>query len=254
MMDLVFFDTHITLGGFPELPIPYRQSFATARERLAECGIAGGLMEHRQSWENEPAFGHELLKKELAGTTGFRPLWNMLPLQKGMRDEAGELAVQMRGAEVAGALLMPGCCSFSPEEWCSGPLYEMLEVMRMPLFVRMNSGEMEYDTLARLLASHPGLPVILRHLFYQADLFLYPLMDRYENLYVETCGYKPFDGIRALSRAFGCKRLIFGSNYPYESPGAAVAQLLLSDLPPEDIVLIAGKNMLHLMGDINYDL
>ena len=254
MIDIVFYDAHITLGMFPAMPCEYEQDFVTATKRLNDCGIFSGLMEHRQSWENTPGFGHSLLDRELTGQSGFRPVWNMLPFDKNDNNIIREFGKKMIDAKVAGALLLPGPCSFSPDEWCAGSLYSLLEDMRMPLFIKMNAGDIDFNMLSKILANHPRLPVILRNVSYQADHMLYPLMNAHANIFVETCGYKTFDGIGALCKEFGCERLIFGSNYPYESPGSAIAQLLLSDLPPDDIAMLAGKNMLNIVEGINYDI
>jgi len=135
-----------------------------------------------------------------------------------------------------------------------GAMYELLEAMRMPLFVKMSTKDVEFAHINQTIGNHPKLPVILRELSYQADRMLYPLLDAHENLFVESFGYKTFDGVTTLCREFGSKRLIFGGNYPYESPGAAVGQLLMADLSREDIENIAGKNMLGLIGGINYDV
>jgi predicted TIM-barrel fold metal-dependent hydrolase len=252
MPEIVFFDTNITLGKFPALPIQYDIDFETARQRLGSCGITSGLMQHRQSWENEPDFGHMLLEKELTGKTGFRPIWNMLPLHYGTKRTLAETISAMSCAKVAGVVLHPGLNSFIVDEWCAGSLFSLLEEIRMPLFIEMNAGDIAFRELETILRCHPGLPVIIRNTSYQVDFMIYPLLEMYNNVYIETCGYKTLDGISTLCREFGAKRLIFGSNYPYESPGGAVTQLLLSGLPPEDISKIASENMLELIDAIKY--
>jgi len=253
MDDVFFFDSHVTIGRFPELPENYSHGFQSAKARLGECGIEGGMVEHVQSRANGPELGHRLLREEIGGQERFRPIWNMLPIRRGIGVKKAA-ASEMKEMGVSGVALVPEACAFSPEEWCCGPLYDMLEEMRMPLFVNVCAGGMDFGTLDKVLANHPGIPVILRDLSYQADSFLYPLMERHENLRADSGGYKTFDGISSLSDEFGWGRLVFGSDYPRSSPGAAVTQLLLSGLPAEGIAAIAGKNMTELIEGVDYDI
>jgi predicted TIM-barrel fold metal-dependent hydrolase len=159
----------------------------------------------------------------------------------------------MKAHGVKAALLYPAAQGFSPAPWCAGALYELLEAMRLPTFVRYNPSDLSWNDLHDLLATHPRLPVILRGVSYGIDRTLYALLDACPNLHVETAKYLPFRGLEEIVRRFGAARLVFGSEAPFLSPGAAVAPILTAAITDAERRAIAAGNLRRLLGGITYD-
>ena len=119
------------------------------------------------------------------------PVWAVLPFTTNEQGTPDDL----RGAEIRrrkGVLLYPAAQGFTNAAWCAGTLYDLLEAMRMPTFVRFNPQDFTWTELHDLLAAHPRLPVILRGVSYAMDRILYALLERCANLSVETAKYLPF--------------------------------------------------------------
>jgi len=72
------------------------------------------------------------------------------------------------------------------------------------------------NDLRTLLGENKNLPVILETSLKQCmfNRFYFPLMEEFENLYLEVSGMLLMDQIEHYIEKFGSQRLIFGSNYP----------------------------------------
>jgi hypothetical protein len=258
MPDIEFFDAHVAIGPrkviFPGQDRPSADAFP----RLAECGITAALVHHNAAVEDNPVTGNAMLMETLRGPgiqglNDVHPVWAVLPFTTNEQGSSDELRRALKAAGVKGVLLYPAAQGFSPAPWCSGTLYELLEAIRMPTFVRFNPQDFTWNELHDLLAAHPRLPVILRGVSYAIDRVLYALLERFPNLSVETAKYLPFRGIEEVVRRFGPGRLVFGSEAPYLSPGAAVAPILSAAITDTDKRAIAAGNLRRLVGGITYE-
>jgi hypothetical protein len=258
MPDIEFFDANVAIGPrkviFPGQDWPPGDVFP----RLAECGITASLVHHTAAVEDNPVTGNALLMdalrgQEIAGVKDVHPVWAVLPFTTNEQGAPDELRGALKSAGVKGVLLYPAAQGFSNAAWCAGTLYDLLEGMRMPTFVRFNPQDFTWNELHDLLTAHPRLPVILREVSYAIDRTLYALLERFPNLGVETAKYLPFRGIEEIVRRFGAGRLVFGSEAPFLSPGAAVAPVLTAAISDADKRAIAAGNLRRLVGDIGYE-
>ncbi len=253
MERLRFFDAHVAVGPRRVTSWGQEGDAAGVFARLRECGIHEALVYHTAAVEHHPAVGNREIIAELNGIPGAWPVWAMLPFSTGELGDRQGLRSAMKDRGVKGALLYPAEHVYSGAEWCCGDLYEMLESMRMPVFTRFAPADFSWSDLATLLADHPDLPVILRNVNYQVDRNAYRMLEKFLNLRIETARYLVFRGIEEIVRLFGASRLIFGSEAPLLSPGAAVTPILEAAVSGEDKERIAGGNLRTLIQGIRYD-
>jgi predicted TIM-barrel fold metal-dependent hydrolase len=148
------------------------------------------------------------------------------------------------------ARLYPRAHSYSLGDWCAGELLEDLAEFRIPVLIEL--AQLEWDELARLLAAYPGLPIILLATSYRVNRFLYPLWEKFDNLYLETATYQIMRGIEDVCRRFGPERLVFGTGLPLLDAGGPIAQITYAELPEEHKKLIAGGTLARLLGLDNW--
>lgn len=258
MPDIEFFDAHVALG--PRKVVFPGQDWVPADlcPRLAECGITAALVHHTAAVEDNPVTGNDLLTEALRdpalhGLRELHPAWAVLPFSTREQGSPDDLRRRLKANGVKAALLYPAAQGFSAAPWCAGALYDLLEAMRLPTFVRANPPDFTWSELHDLLAAHPRLPVILRGVSYAIDRTLYALLEACPNLHVETAKYLPFRGIEEIVRRFGAARLVFGSEAPFLSPGAAVAPILTAAIDDAARRAIAAGNLRRLVGGIAYD-
>lgn len=109
------------------------------------------------------------------------------------------------------------------------------------------------DDLKILLSEHKELPVILETSLKQCmfNRFYFPLLEEFENLYLEISGMLLMDQIEHYVGKFGSERLVFGSNFPNKSPEVNTIRLESADIDKSSKENIAGKNISRLMDKIS---
>jgi hypothetical protein len=245
---LTFFDAYCGLGQLSH-PI-LGQEFASADEllrELAHAQIGEALVYNPASYEYDPATGNAQLNEAIAGHPNLHPCWVLLPPGTGEMPPPAELldSMQQQGVRAARLCPSPARNNFSLAEWCSGALLAALAAAHVPLF--LDQSEVSWGEIAGLLARYPDLPLVLTGVSYRLDRYLYPLWETHANLYVELSGYQGLLAVEAVVRRFGPERLLFGTNLPTYTPGAAVTMLQYADIPEADKQLIAAGNLRRLL-------
>ena len=239
-----YFDCNAAVGMLGGGPPGVGLAAPALAERIIRYGISGALVCSTASLEYNPREANRLLAGEIAAYDNFWPLYSLTP-DEGALEEAAALLPERPFA----ALLLPDRDhhNFSLREWCAGPLLAALEHRRIPVFLRpAPSG---WEEVAPLLEAHPRLAVAVTHTGYRADRYIYPLARRHPRLFVETSTYVGHRQLEEFARTFGAARLLFGTNLPYYTPGAAIAVLAYARLGDEERARVAGVNLRELMGE-----
>ena len=79
---------------------------------------------------------------------------------------------------------------------------------------------------------------------------LFPLLEQYPNLYIETSYYVVHRGIELICRHFGAERLLFGTGLPQRAPGPAITALSYSQISDQERALIASGNLRRLLAEV----
>ena len=243
-MKLDFYDCNAQVGRYGS-PIP--ESYFTGRElldHLAPMNILRALVFHALSKELHPAEGNPAVLEEVKGLP-LTPCWVAMPHYTGEVAPPAEFVQQMREAGVKAVRLFPNLHAYSLSDWCAGELLEELERNRVPVF--MEVAQASYDAIACALKSHPDLRLTLLQTSYRCDRYLFPLMERYQHLSIETGGYVVSGGIEEICRRFGASRLLFGTGAPFYEPGAAVSPITYADITDTDKQVIAARNLERLL-------
>lgn len=145
---------------------------------------------------------------------------------------------RFRGIKVHGFEAMP------TREIC-----ETARIFRLPIFVDVISRPEVIDMLA---PQYPDVNFIVGHLGSYTDDWrahqqvVYQLV-RYPNVYADTSTVRRFDYmVEAIKRA-GPRKLIFGSDGPWNHPGVELHKIRLLGLPKRQEALILGENVLRLI-------
>jgi predicted TIM-barrel fold metal-dependent hydrolase len=131
--------------------------------------------------------------------------------------------------------------SFSLREWNSGMLINALAEARVPLMLDVEV--VSWDDIIRLIKQHPRLPIICTNVSYRHNRFLYPIFEKYENIYIEISRFYGAGVIEDIVKRFGPHPVLFGSNMPQYTGTAPVAMITYADISLEDKEAIAGENL-----------
>jgi hypothetical protein len=138
--------------------------------------------------------------------------------------------------------------NFSPSTWCSGDLLEGLQERSILTLIARE--DIEWDFLATLLQNFPRLPILLLETGYRADRYLFPLLNRHANLYIDTSTYLAHRQLESFVDQFGPGQLIYGSRLPLYTPGTTLAVLATARISDEAKLAIAGGTLRQLLGRV----
>jgi hypothetical protein len=250
MAKLSFFDCNTSVGrfGYPHLlDIPD----AAGLEREMEiAGIEEALVYHAVAREGHPPLGNALLLDEIAGHANLYPVWVLLPHHTGEMAHPDTLISELREKSVRAVRLYPSRAQhgFTLADWCAGQLLDCLDAARLPLL--LDTEVVQWEEVFRLLSKYSRLPIVMANCSYRHNRFLYPLWERFDNLYVETSRFMGGGAIEDVVRRFGSQRVLFGTNMPQYTGTATVARLTYADISWDDKQAIASGNLKRLLEEL----
>jgi len=126
---------------------------------------------------------------------------------------------------------------------------ETARAFRLPVFVDVVSRPEVIDMLA---PQYPDVNFIVGHLGSYTDDWrahqqvVYQIA-RYANVYADTSTVRRFDYIVEAVKRAGSRKLVFGSDGPWNHPGVELHKIRLLGLPEDQEALVLGGNILRLM-------
>ncbi len=247
--------------------IRYFDSFAFAGKRMGElqnyihsvddiasemrrCGIHGALLTHTLSREYDPVVGNELLLKEIGGRKNFAPCFVVRP------DDLGEfppVEKYLDGHDIRAVRLYPKTQMYGFDDFTCGKIFDNLEHREIPLFIEggrrfvPSFNQASIEELDRVCSAHPKLRIVLQGSRWDGMREVFFLMKKHANIMLEFSSQQVNRGFEFFVRHFGAKRLIFGTQFPVMSIGAARTFLDYADIKDDERRLIASVNLAELL-------
>jgi predicted TIM-barrel fold metal-dependent hydrolase len=249
-MEFEFFDANCMIGARAGRQPGGLASVAEVVGELARAGVRRALVYHALAREWAPSYGNAELANVLKRHPHLTGCWVAAPGAGDQDPAVRPFAERLLGAGCRAARLFPdqGAHRYGLSDAGLGALLGPLAAHRIPTFI--DAPAPEWAALDRLLSDHPGLPVVLVGIGSRDAGQLFPLLARWSNLSVETSNLAAGGGIEELCGRYGPRRLLFGSGAPQGSIGAAVARVLVAELPVEAKAAIAGGNLERLIGGV----
>ncbi|MFC1650518.1 amidohydrolase family protein [Candidatus Latescibacterota bacterium] len=249
MAKLAYFDCNCCIGRVAH---PLLNDISDVPGLIREMDIAGveeALVFHTLARDSDPVSGNRMLLGEIAGNERLFPVWVVLPHYTGEMPPPDRLLREMDTNGVKAVRMYPtkDSQSFSLSDWNSGMLLGALEEAGVPLMLDIEI--VWWESIAEILKTHPGLPLIVMDANYRHNRFTYPLFEKYENFHIELSRHFGAGIIEDIVERFGSGRLLFGTNMPQYTGTAAVSLLTYSDISHEDKEKIAGGNLRGLIGE-----
>jgi len=210
--------------------------------------IMAAVVSHAVAREYSCDYGNRRLLREIGDDPQFVPQWVLLPHHTDEMPPAPELVQEMLSLGVRTARIMPKTHGFGTSEYIIGPLLSELERHRIPIFI--DKAEIELPEMVRLCQAHPLLPVVMCGQGWGGGRMLYPALAQAPNLHLETWAYQEHRAYEVFVRQFGSDRLLFGTDLPHRSPGAARMMCNYEDISEDARYKIAGGNMLRLLQNV----
>ena len=222
--------------------------------------IKHALVSHAICESSGPFPGNELLLSEIEGFERFVPCWVLLPEHTGELGDMKALMKRMAEANVRAVKMYPVKHYFNLSEWCVGSLVSELERRRVPLLMDFDivhysdaQRRIQWDQIYELCKNHQDLPIILLRVGMNVNRNLFPLLGRFENIFMDISYYQANDGIETICEAFGAHHLLFGTGLPIFSSAAPISMLMYSGISHEEKRMIGGLNLRKLLDQVSME-
>jgi len=242
---LSFFDCNCLVGRRITRDEKEPYTLAQLEGDLDYFGIAEALVTYNLSKEYDPAIGNARLLKDIRRKPRLRGCFAFMPGGTGEQGPVADALDAMLKAGVRAVRLYPKLQSFQLDEWCAGDLLEALEGRGIPLFIDLE--QTDWREIVGVCERHRSLPVIVLSTGYRVSRVLYPLFERHPNLHVDTSMYCPHRGMEDVCKRFGAERLLFGTKWPFHTPGPAITHIAYAEISASDKRKIAGDNLRRLL-------
>ena len=253
---MYFFDCFCEIGPRNETDraVPWR--IENVLKDMDRCGIAGALVTHTLSISNDPVDARRRLREDIGDLSDrLFPVWCVLPSHAGDFEATPEEFLADMGADnVRAVRLCPATHGYPFSKAVIGPMLDALEQRKVLTLIacsELPGGETEhFERLDALLADHAGLPVLLQGISWGSQRTILALMERHQNLHIEFSMFQVNRGLEQYVARFGADRLLFGTDMPLRSPGAARAYVDYAQISDADKAKIAGGNLTRLLGGL----
>ncbi len=219
-------------------------------QSMDRAGVARGVVWHPALAGIYPGEANQLISRMVAGTPRLEATWGILPPVTG-EVTAGNFFDAMRTANVRTLRALPADHRYLLRRGVFGKLLDQVSERRIPLLLSLQHG-VTFDMLHDLMEEYPTLTAIICDVgIWGADRQVWPLLERYQHLHVETSLVSlEAGGLEAGVRRFGARRFIFGSKFPIRYLEAPLLDLEQSSLSEEEKDLIAAQNLEQLLQEV----
>lgn len=253
-MDIKFFDANCMIGQ--RLSENKFESGDILLKHMDNYGIDKALIFHSLAKENYLDEGNGLTLSESSKSDRLVPCWVVMPHYTGESPNPEVLSDRMRDGGVKAVRIFPVHHKINLYTWIWHDLFSRLEDLRIPVLVDFSniswSQQIDWDGVNNICREHKNLPIILLRQGQVADRYLYYLLDKHDNLYLETSYYQVVNGIYSLVERFGAERMVFGTGMPFYDPNCPINALLSSGISEKNIRLIASENLENILNRVEY--
>lgn len=246
-MTLMRFDCNCMLGRWSTAG-PVLATVDDLLTRMDALGIARALVRHTLGAYYDPAYGNDVLSRELAGQDRLVPCWAAVPTASGEMGPLDQWLQRLAANGVRAVCLYPHSYGHSLSEWQCGELLTPLAERHYLLLVE--AGETDFDQVHWLCSAYPDLQVVLLNTGYRALRPLMALATACPNLCFDLSTNAIFRSIETLVVHCGAERLLFGTGEPRNDGSGIRAALDYSEGPAEDVAAMAGRNLERLLSEV----
>jgi len=216
-------------------------------EAMDAAGIQKALAWHIAQFDCSAQDGNALVSEQVCQSDRLLGCWAILPPVTGEIKLDGFFE-RMRQNRIAALRAFPDQNRFLLNRVVLGPFVDEVAERRIPVLLSLERG-ITWPAVYALLQDYPNLTCVLCDIgTWGQDRHTWPLLDVYNNVYVET-SYLGLEagGIATTVSRFGADRLLFGTGFPLRYPEASMLPLLHAHISEEDKCKIAWQNLHRLI-------
>ena len=206
-------------------------------------GIDQALVCSATARDFDPCNGNRELQALIEGEQRLFRTWTLEPLSCIRSPHQAFERLLESGAHAV--IAYPEKHRFSLASWSLGEWLESISTHGIPLLIPRD--QVEWSQIHSLAETHPDLPILITRVGYRELRFLYALWAQHSNLYIDLSWLSLHRGLEAICETGFVKQVVFGSYYPYYSPGGALGILHYAQLSADQLHAISSGNLLNIL-------
>lgn len=229
--------------GFRENGIPYK--LETLLEDMKYYRIHASAIYNNVARDYAMTKGNEKLIKQVSSSDRLSGIAVAIPGLKYELEEGNEYYDNLLENGMKAFKIYPKTHRYDFNPFTMESLAEYMTDRKLPLFVEIK--QVNWKNTAEMLQAFPELNIVLCGTAWGGNRDLFPLLDKYSNLYFEISSNQANDILLTTKKYFGIERALFGTDYPNKVMGALKCLVEYSELPEEDKDKVAHKNAMDLL-------
>ena len=214
-------------------------------------GIRHRLTLHAEARDGVPDEGNAAITRIVATRDDTAAIWTALPPARFGGKAAERLLAEAQASGVAMFALLPETHGHHLAPWANRDLYAAMAEARLPLVLDVRQAP--YEQVHAIATAFPTLPIVLWNAFYMDERLQVPLLDVCANVHVGLATvFIPTWGIEQYTARYGPGRLIFGSNWPTQSPGPLLTYVLYAEVDETAKAAILGGTVRRLAAEVRW--
>ncbi len=246
-----FYDCNAFIGRPAHKEIyPPAPSAGDILKEMDFCKVSRALIWHIAQRDSSPQAGNAILTRELAGQTRLTGCWAVLPNQAHEFPPFETFLKAMRTSNVKAIRAFPIDHHFFLNEVAMGSWLAPMVAHKVPLFISVAYGA-NWDIVYSLLQEFPHLVVVIcDHGCWGEDRRFRPLIERYQNIYIDTAQYLQDGGIESFVADYGSDRMLYGSGFPVSHFGGMMLAIKHAQVSEQAKLAIAGQNLERILSEV----
>jgi len=249
-----FFDCNASYGVFSVAPHKRADTVDDLVKEMEWCGVQRAMVRHAAMLDESPIVGNPLLIEQIEGHENLVPSWTMLPPQTRELGTVEQLISAMKDNGVKALWAYPSKHKYLLNGTTFGELFEEMIARNIPLFIERgeNSGGLVGWAMAEsVLKDFPKLTLaVVGHGSWGEDRYFRPMIEKYENMYVDTSRYELDGGIADFCKTYGPSRMLFGTNFPKTPMGGPMLTLMHADITDDEKAAIGSGNLQRILSEV----
>ena len=252
-MELKFYDANLSYGyemDVRRMPAKPCHTFGELREAMDRCGVLGGLVRTVAADVGGVKVGNEFLARDLSGAGDYWGMYTIVPSCTHEIPAPKELPAALRKARMPVIRLNPPEHRYLAKPAVLGDYLAVAEEEKIPVMFDTSCGP-TLEQIWDYLEAFPKLTAILAYAsVWPTDRYYRPLLEAFPNLRMELSFMLTDQGLEELVRLYGAERFLYGSRFPFMSPGGGMLQLRCAEISDGDKAKIAGENLCAMIREV----
>ena len=240
------FDCYSMFGELSLRPPMYSRDANEFLSVMKTCDIDKALVFHSSMKYGSPVVGNKVVIEETQNHPNLYPTWAILPAQTDEQAKAPDFIKAMLNNNVKALYAFPEEHAYILDEVVFGELFEEMVARKIPLLIKPN-----WPLVYSVLSQFPKLTLIaVGHGPHGADRYFRPLIERYQNFYIDTATYLQDGGIEDFCRKYGAERMLFSTGYPQNCIGGPILRILRACIDDSSRELVCHGNIERILEDV----